>query len=80
MLVDTKYDLFLDAKGMSCPYPVLKTRKAVKDLVRDQVLKVETTDPASKSDVPSWVRSTGNELIRLDEIEGVFTFFIRKTS
>jgi len=80
MSVDTKFDQFLDAKGMSCPLPILKTKKAVEALSKDQILKVESTDPGSKNDMASWTKRTGNELLKVEEGPGVFTFFIKKTS
>lgn len=77
---EIKVDQVLDAKGMSCPLPILKTKKAVESLSRDQVLKVETTDPGSKNDMASWVKRTGNEIIKVEEGSGTFTFFIRKNA
>lgn len=75
-----KVDQTLDAKGMSCPLPILKTKKAVEALSRDQVLKVETTDAGSKNDMASWAKRTGNEILKMEEGAGTFTFFIKKTA
>jgi TusA-related sulfurtransferase len=80
MAPEAKFDQILDAKGLSCPLPILRTKKALKDLSKDQVLKVETTDPGSKNDMASWARTTGNELVRVDEGAGTFTFYIKKTA
>ncbi len=80
MLADVKFDQFLDAKGMSCPLPILKTKKTVETMARDQVLKVETTDPGSKKDMASWAKRTGNEIMKVEEASGTFTFYIKKTS
>ena len=80
MSADIKADQVLDAKGMSCPLPILKTKKAVEAMAKDQVLKVETTDPGSKNDMTSWAKRTGNEIIKTEEAGGTFTFFIRKTA
>ena len=77
---DIKVDQVLDAKGMSCPLPILKTKKAVETLSQGQVLKVETTDPGSKNDMSSWAKRTGNEILKVDESAGAFTFYIRKTA
>ncbi len=79
MAPDIKFDQVLDAKGMTCPLPILKTKKAVEALSKDQVLKVEATDPGSKNDMVSWAKSTGNEIVKIDEGSGTFTFYIRKT-
>ena len=77
---DIKVDQTLDAKGMSCPLPILKTKKAVEGMAKDQVLKVETTDPGSKNDMASWAKRTGNEILKVEEGSGTFTFYIKKTS
>jgi len=80
MSEDIKFDQLLDAKGLSCPLPILKTKKAIDALAKDQVLKVETTDPGSKNDMASWSKRTGNEIVKVDEVPGTFTFYIKKTA
>ncbi len=80
MSSDMKFDQFLDAKGMSCPLPILKTKKAVEALSKDQVLKVESTDAGSKNDMASWAKRTGNEILKMEEESGTFTFYIKKTA
>ena len=77
---DIKTDQTLDAKGMNCPMPILKTKKAIGELSWDQVLKVETTDPGSKNDMIAWVKRTGNEILKFEESGGTFTFYIKKTA
>ena len=77
---DVKVDQILDCKGMSCPLPILKTKKAVEALSKDQVLKVVTTDPGSKNDMASWAKRTGNEILKVEEGSGTFTFYIKKTA
>jgi TusA-related sulfurtransferase len=80
MSADMKVDQVLDAKGLSCPLPILKTKKAVEALAKDQVLKVETTDPGSKNDMASWAKRTGNDILKVEEGAGTFTFYIKKTA
>jgi len=80
MSLEIKIDKLLDAKGLSCPLPILKTKKAVEALVKDQVLKVETTDPGSKNDMVSWAKRTGNEILGVDEKSGTYIFYIKKTA
>lgn len=75
---ETKFDQFLDVKGMICPQPIFRTKKAVLALSRDQILKVETTDPGSWNDLEAWVQKTGNEMIKMEEGSGTFTFYIKK--
>ena len=80
MSADIKVDQVLDAKGLSCPLPILKTKKAIEVLTKDQVLKVETTDPGSKNDMASWAKRTGNEVLKVEEGSGTFTFYIKKSA
>ena len=77
---DLKVEKVLDTKGLSCPLPILKTNKAIQALSKDQILKVETTDPGSQKDMPSWAKRTGNEIVKVEESGGIFAFYIRKTS
>ena len=77
---DIKVDQVLDAKGLSCPLPILKTKKAVYTLSRGKFIKVETTEPGSKNDMASWAKRTGNEILKVEEAAGSFAFFIKKTA
>ncbi len=69
----------LDCKGLSCPLPVLKTKKAMDALTLGQVLEMISTDPGSKADIAAWTKRTGNELLDSVEESGTFRFFIKKT-
>ena len=80
MSEDIKFDELLDAKGMSCPLPILKTKKTIEKLSKDQVLKVVTTDPGSKNDMAAWAKRTGHEILKVEESSGTITFFIKKTA
>lgn len=80
MSADIKADQTLDAKGLSCPLPILKTKKAVESLSKGQILKVESTDPGSKNDMTAWAKRTGNEIVASEENAGVFTYYIKKTA
>ncbi len=80
MSAEIKFDQLLDAKGLSCPLPILKTKKAVESLAKDQVLKVETTDPGSKNDMAAWAKRTSNEILKVEEGSGTFAFYIKKTA
>ncbi|WP_226893711.1 sulfurtransferase TusA family protein [Nisaea sediminum] len=70
--------LTLDASGLKCPLPVLKTRKAIKGLEAGQLISVQSTDPASPLDFKHFCNSSGHELVSEDETGGTFTFVIRK--
>lgn len=77
-MADIKPDKSEDLKGLSCPMPVLKTKKALDSLNAGQVLKVDMTDPGSKTDIPAMLKRTGHELVEMTEAGGVITFLIRK--
>jgi len=68
----------LDVKGLNCPLPILRAKKAIKDLATGGTLQVMATDPGSVKDFEAFCRQTGNELIGWAEEAGVFTFNIRK--
>ncbi|MBD3366678.1 MAG: response regulator SirA [Candidatus Eisenbacteria bacterium] len=68
----------LDMIGQFCPEPVIRTNEAVEALDPGQVLEVLADDPSSRSDIESWARRTGNELVSVDETEGTFRFLIRR--
>ncbi len=71
-------DLTIDAKGKKCPMPVLLTSKGIKQIASGQVMLVEATDGGSRSDIPSWAKDTGNELLETSTDDGVFRYVIRK--
>ncbi|MFX0065508.1 MAG: sulfurtransferase TusA family protein [Candidatus Hermodarchaeota archaeon] len=57
----------VDARGLHCPQPIMRSLKALKALEIGQVLEILTTDPGSKTDIPAWVRSTGHDLLGFEE-------------
>ncbi|GAB2758714.1 sulfurtransferase TusA family protein [Nocardioides pakistanensis] len=76
--MDYTVDLTIDAKGQKCPMPVLLTSRGIKKIEPGQVMLVEATDSGSKSDIPSWAKDTGNELLDSSSEDGVFRYVIRK--
>ena len=68
----------VDAKGQTCPMPVLMTAKAAKDLAPGETMLIEATDNGARSDIPAWVEQTGNELVESSEDGGVMRFLVRK--
>lgn len=68
----------VDAKGLSCPMPIVKTAQAVKTLASGALLEVLATDPGSIKDFAAWSRSTGNELVEQTVDGAVFRFVIRR--
>ncbi len=73
-------DVILDAKGLICPLPVLRARKAIKSLAPGQILEIHATDPAARLDVPHFCDATGHELIETLEEGEVLIFRIRKAA
>ena len=71
-------DQVLDAKGLACPMPIVKTKKAMNNLETGQILEVQTTDKGAKSDLTAWTKSTGHMLLDSKEEDNVFTFYIKK--
>lgn len=71
-------DAELDTKGLKCPLPVLRARKAMKPLAAGQVLQVEATDPSSVQDFKNFCETTGHELLASREEAGVYIYEIRK--
>ena len=69
----------LDAKGLNCPMPIVKTKKAMKDLEGGDILTVEATDPGSVKDMEAFCRMTGNELVDSSEAEGIYIYQIKKS-
>ena len=65
-------DKSLDASGLNCPLPVLKTKKAIEELQSGQVLEVITTDPGAKADIPAFCNRTGHQLLETVEEGGVY--------
>ncbi|CAN7635401.1 sulfurtransferase TusA family protein [Peribacillus frigoritolerans] len=71
-------DKMLDAKGLACPMPIVKTRKAMNDLQTGQVLEIHVTDKGAKADLAAWSRSGGHELVETAEENDILKFWIRK--
>ena len=71
-------DKTLDARGLKCPMPVVKTSQEIKNIEVGNVLEVLATDPGSIADINAWTKSTGNELLKMGKDEGVFQFFIKR--
>jgi tRNA 2-thiouridine synthesizing protein A len=70
----------LDVKGLSCPLPILRAKKALKDVQTGGTLQVLATDPGAVKDFEAFCRTTGNELLESKVDGNVFSFVIRRTS
>ena len=72
------FDKELDARGLNCPLPILRTKKSLTDMTSGQVLKIMATDPGSVKDFQAFSKQTGNELLSSDTNAGEFVFFMKK--
>lgn len=68
----------LDARGLNCPLPILKTKKALADMVSGEILRVKATDPGSVRDFQAFSKQTGNELVSQEQDDTVFTFYMMR--
>jgi len=74
----TSFDKDLDVRGLNCPLPILRAKKALADIGSGQVLRVQATDPGSVKDFQAFAKQTGNQLLSHAEADKVFTFFVKK--
>ena len=72
------FDKELDARGLNCPLPILRTKKALAEMTSSHLLKVVATDPGSVKDMQAFAKQTGNELVSSAETGGEYTFFMKK--
>lgn len=73
-------DFKVDAKGLACPMPIVKTRKTVKEMDAGHVVEIEATDKGSTADLQAWAKSAGHEYIGTLEEEGILKHYLRKAS
>jgi tRNA 2-thiouridine synthesizing protein A len=78
MNMDVEFQKELDARGLNCPLPILKTKKALAEMTTGQVLRVTATDPGSVRDFQAFAKQTGNQLLAQSEENRVFVFFMRR--
>jgi len=73
-------DQVLDVKGLNCPLPILRAKKALKDMPMGSTLEIIATDPGAVKDFEAFCRTTGNELVESKEDGSTFTFLIKHTA
>lgn len=73
-----QHDREVDARGLNCPLPVLRTKKALNDMASGQNLRVVATDPGSVRDFIAFAKQTGNELVEHGEQDGEFWFVLKR--
>lgn len=70
----------LDAKGLACPMPIVKTKKALKDMEPGQVMEVQATDKGSTADLKAWAGSSGHQYLGTTEEDGILKHYVRKAT
>lgn len=76
--MDVKEDVLLDARGLRCPMPSVKTALALEQLSGGGIVKVLTDDPVSKNDLPQWVRGNGHQVLGIEDREGFAEIYVKK--
>ena len=72
------FDREVDARGLNCPLPILRTKKTLNGMSSGQVLRILATDPAAVRDFQAFAKQTGNELLQHGEQDGAFFFLLRR--
>jgi tRNA 2-thiouridine synthesizing protein A len=73
-----KFDKEIDTRGLNCPIPILRAKKALNDMQSGQVLRILATDPGSVKDFQAFSKQTGNELLQHGEANKEFTFLLKR--
>ena len=74
----SNHDKELDARGMNCPLPILRTRKMLNEMTSGQVLRIVATDPGSVKDMEAFAKQTGNPLVSHEQQGAEYVFYMRK--
>ena len=80
MSEEIKADKVMDLKGLPCPMPVVKISKGIKEVELGQVVEAITSDPGALADFPAWAKTSGNEILKTDNNDGVITFYIKRNA
>lgn len=72
------FDKELNTRGLNCPLPILRAKKALNDMQSGQVLKIVATDPGAVKDFQTFSKQTGNELLSHAEAHKEFTFYVKR--
>jgi tRNA 2-thiouridine synthesizing protein A len=72
------FDREVDARGLNCPLPILRTKKTLNDMSSGQVLRILATDPAAVRDFQAFAKQTGNALLQQGEQDGAFFFLLKR--
>jgi len=78
MADDVKVDLELDLKGLLCPLPMVRVSQNITKVPVGGIIKATATDPGSMADIPSWARTTGNEVVKSEKDGKNFVFYVKR--
>lgn len=78
MSEDIKVDLELDLKGLLCPLPMVRVSQNISKVPVGGVIRAKATDPGSLADIPSWAKSTGNEILKSEKIDKDLIFYVKR--
>ena len=78
MTEEIKTEMKLNLEGLMCPMPVAKIAKAVKEVPVGAIIEATATDPGVLADIPSWARTSGNELIKMEREGKLVRFYVRR--
>jgi tRNA 2-thiouridine synthesizing protein A len=80
MSTEMKADKVLDLKGLSCPMPIVKINKGIKEVQVGQVVHAITSDPGALADFPAWAKKSGNEILKTEQDGRITNFYIRRAA
>ncbi|MCJ7686119.1 MAG: sulfurtransferase TusA family protein [Desulfobacteraceae bacterium] len=80
MSEELRSDKVMDLKGLPCPMPVVKVSKGIKEVEIGQVVEAVTSDPGALADFPAWARTSGNEILKTEQSDGVIKFYIKRNA
>jgi tRNA 2-thiouridine synthesizing protein A len=78
MAEEYKVDLELDLKGLLCPLPMVRVSQNIKNVPVGGIIRAVATDVGALADIPSWAKSTGNEVLKTDREDKEITFYIKR--
>ena len=78
MVEELKVITTLDLKGLVCPIPIVKVSQAVKQVQVGDLIEAFATDPGVLADIPAWCKTSGNELVKMERVDKLFRFIVRR--
>lgn len=78
MADDVKVDMELDLKGLLCPLPMVRVSQNITKVPVGGIIRATATDPGSMADIPSWARTTGNEVVKTEKDGKNFIFYVKR--